>query len=170
MAKRRPLKPDGRLFLTPDDLKGLIQSLGALVRESVREEVGAQVRAALKLELIPLRQDMDRFESCIRDVIRLTTDALALERQRLAKERDLEHRSFLGKIDLARHPERPGATMEQLREAEQTAAAFRAGEQAQRESEARDDGIAKRDDRPVVVDGEVVSPGSGNAIALAVRP
>ena len=133
------------------------------IKDLVRDVVRAEVQAALRLEVAPLRADMERFEGCIRDVIRLTTDALALERQRLAKERDLEHRSFLGKIDLARHPERPGATLEQLREAEKTAAIFRAGEAAQREADARESGLKMRDQLPVVVDGEVNHPVNGLA-------
>jgi len=135
-SKQRPL--------TPDDLKSLVQGLGAMVRDSVREEVSDQIR--------PLCRDLERLEGCNRDLQKLLNEALTLERQRLAKERDVEHRRFLSGADLARHPGRDGATKEQLRDAALVSTAFVAGMDSQRQVDATRP--------PSSVDAEVVVDGT----------
>jgi hypothetical protein len=109
---------------TVGDLKSLVQALKPLIEETVSDQ------------LRPLRRDMERFEGCIRDVAKLLQESLTLERQRLAKERDVEHRRFLSGVDLARRPDRPGATPEQLHDAALASTAFVAGMDSQRQQNA----------------------------------
>lgn len=66
-----------------------------------------------RLGLKEIRVDLERMEGCIRDMQRPLQEALGLERQRLAKERDFEHRQILSSMDAARHgPERAAAVLE----------------------------------------------------------
>lgn len=142
--------------VTVGDLKSLVVALKPLIEETLSDQ------------LRPIRRDLERLEGCIRDLQKLTDTALALERQRLAKERDLEHRKFLGAVDLARHadsPSRIGTDPKAIEQAQQVATAFVNGHE--REAERSRD-MALVDNRaegrpplqpgetPAIVDGEVV--------------
>jgi hypothetical protein len=109
---------------TVGDLKALVQALKPLIEETISDQ------------LRPMRRDLERFEACNRDLQKLLQEALLLERQRLAKERDVEHRRFLSGVDLARRPDRPGATPEQLHDAALASTAFVAGMDSQRQQSA----------------------------------
>lgn len=128
---------------TVGDLKSLVQALGPLIRDSVREEVSDALR--------PLLRDLERLEAVSRETLKFVTDALMLERQRLAKERDIEHRRVLGGLDLARRPDRPGATPEQLRDAALASSAFVAGAESARQANAQ-----RQPGEPETVNAEVV--------------